>query len=249
MQVTAILFSFLSLFANKQNYETMKINVFKLAVLCSMLLVFTQCRKSNDEILIKEGVKKGEVTLTNAELNIVPYQLNDSVVFRDSIGNSHTFKVSYRETHFNRTFKDGGTDNTTDYYEIENLSVWLSDNNGYYIRLELTAPLPQYCSNQWINKNYFVICFEPAYAMDSTFFRSTFPNYVDTTDFYYTLNGVSIPYHSSITIFNKTFSSVYELISYNDNASENYIQRVYYTTSQGIVGYQTKGGKDWCLDN
>lgn len=226
----------------------MKTNVLLFTIMSSIIFLCIQCKKENNDS-IKEGVKRGEIKLSNAELNIIPYMVNDSIVFKDSLGNSHTFKVKSRNLTFHRTLKDGGTDITTDYYDIENLSVWLKDNNDYYIRFELEAPLPNYCSNQWINKNYFVIYVEPPYNATPPNSRNTFLNYIDTTDFYYTLYGVSIPYHSSMTIINKTFSSVYELISYDANGLDDYIQKIYYKVSKGIVGYQMKSGVKWYLEN
>jgi hypothetical protein len=110
--------------------------------------------------------------------------------------------------------------------------------------------MPSYCSNQSINKNYFLVSIYPQYNSPPPITSyNSFASYIDTTDFYYTLEGVSIPYHSSITIINKIFSSVYELSYIKHDESVDYFQRAYYNKSKGIVGFQTKNGIKWYLDN
>ena len=53
--------------------------IFLVCTLCSGLtFFFSQCRKE-DSTPLKEGKKIGEVSLSNSELAIIPYNLNDSI--------------------------------------------------------------------------------------------------------------------------------------------------------------------------
>jgi len=75
-------------------------------LLSGIFLIFSQCKK---EILAPEqieeeriGVKLGEIKLSNEELNIIPYLINDTVTFKDSLGNSLIFLVDSRQTHLKK---------------------------------------------------------------------------------------------------------------------------------------------------
>lgn len=214
----------------------MRPSVLTTILLSSIFLLFSQCKK-DDIDSENPGEKRGEVILSEAELNIIPYAVLDTVVFKDASGNTLAYQVELRRTKLAQVFKDGGTDATTDYYEIESLEVILSNDNDNHIVLNLEAPLPYYVSNQQINKNYFTIYFEvPEYAF--------FNNYVDTTDFYYSIEGQSIPFHPSLTLVNNTYDSVYEL--YNPNFGPPI---AYYNITDGIVGFEKEDGSVWYLDN
>tara|TARA_B100000809_G_scaffold127834_1_gene125983 strand:- start:426 stop:1082 length:657 start_codon:yes stop_codon:yes gene_type:complete len=218
----------------------MKQPLLNIILLSSIFLIFSQCKKENvdpEQIEENVGIKRGEIKLSNAELNIVPYLINDTVIFKDSLGNTLIFQVESRQTHLGRVYKNGGTDSSTDYYDIEALTVSLSDNNMNNIMLRLSAPLPYYCSNQNINKNHFVV----STHMDGS---ASFNGYIDTTDFYFTIQGVSIPFHNTLTLINNTYNSVYEF-----NYSQNGSSITYYNKTEGIVGFKMEDGTIWYLDN
>ena len=208
-------------------------------VLCVVVL-FNQCKKDNvtPDSSQEIGEKLGEIKLTPIEHEIVSYQLGDSVIIKDSLGNVQSLLVKSRKTFLHRYYKNGGTDSSTDYYDIENLVVVLEDSYGKIIRLELTAPLPIYVSNNHINKNSFSIStnlasFKNGYATGCL---------VDETNFYYNSQGTAIPYHSTFTILGKSYSAVYELI--NDSP-----EKIYFNRSQGVVGFKADNGVFWYLDN
>lgn len=215
--------------------------IFNLTVITSLTIIYS-CKKENINPVNNQeisGVKIGEIKLSSAELAIIPYQVNDSITFKDSLGNVKTFVVESRQTHFKRFFKNGATDSTTNYYDIENLSVILSNNTGDFLNFDIDAPLPSYVSNNSINYNYFVV--------RCNFFGSrnlySFPNYIDTMNFHYTLQGISIPYYPTITISSNSYNSVYELI---DN---NTYEKIYYNKTEGVVGFKPENNNVWYLDN
>ncbi len=219
----------------------MKKQTFNLMLLCSILLIFTQCKKECVIDPDKSSKSLGTIKLSNAELDIVPYSVNDSLIFKDSLGNTKLFIVELIQKPLYRMYKNGGTDSSTDYYEIEQLSVKLS-NNTNSISIILKAPLPYYCSNQNINYNFLRI------LLGLPDFNSSLPGYsyscyLDPTDFYYNLNGTAIPFHNSLTLFINTYNSVYEIITNYSNQTV-----LYYNKTEGIVGFRLDNGAIWYLD-
>jgi len=226
-------------------YEMKKIALFA-TLICGAIVLFTQCKKEDPTPLV-EGKKIGEVKLSNAELAIIPYKLNDSITFTDSLGNKHGFKVFSYKANLLRVYKNNGTNTATNYYEIEHLSIRLIDHNNYDIFLGLRAPLPSYCSNQNINKNYFFVGIYP--PLNSSISLNNFSGYIDTITFYYSNEGVSIPFYNAISLFNKTFNNVYKLKHTIQSNTTDYIETVFYNKTEGIVSFTTKNGIRWVLDN
>jgi len=213
----------------------------------TLAILFCQCEK-DEPIGIKRGKNFGALELSQAEQNIVPYSVSDSIIFKDSLGNSEVFKVSSRITHLEGMYTSCVITPSMDYYDSqEMLYVQFRDTNQHFIGIDLTPPMQSYCSNQNINKNYFRIIFSG--NLDSLYWWSnSFCSYIDTTTFYYTLEGASISYYPVFTIFNKTYYSVYEIIG-SFPESEHNPKTVYYNKSKGIVGFQMKNGTKWYLDN
>ena len=216
-------------------------------VVFSLIVTMLMCQCGKDEpIGVKHGKNLGALKLSQAEQNIVPYSLNDSIIFKDSLGNLEIFKVYSRITQLNGMYSSCVVTPSMDYYDSqEMLSVQLRDANQHYIGIDLTPPMQSYCSNQNINKNYFRIVF-PANFDTLYYFSNYFCSYIDTTTFYYTLEGAPITYYPVFTISNKTYYSVYEIIG---SFPQYDIKTVYYNKSKGIIGFQMKDGAKWYLDN
>jgi hypothetical protein len=217
----------------------MKQPIFKLAILPFLIFLFNQCEKEEIQQEIT-GEKRGEIKLTDAELAIIPYQVNDSIIFKDSLGNSQTFKVDSRQINLSRYYRNGGTDTKTDYYDIERLYVLLSNDNGTSFVFEMYAPLPSYVSDLNLGKNYLMI-WTNAFGVANNHY--SFSNYIDPTNFYYSIQGASIPYHASFTIINNTYNSVYELTETSSS------RKIYYNQENGIVGFKAENDVNWYLDN
>ncbi|MEQ8623835.1 MAG: hypothetical protein RJQ00_08495 [Vicingaceae bacterium] len=218
----------------------MLLQISKLLTLISFILFLTQCKKEEDPEPIQEGNKLGTVELGKAGMELVPYQLNDTLTFKDSLGNSQQFIVVNNRTQFRRYHKSGGTDISTDYYDVEALYVILKGEKDNFFTLDLTAPVPRYVSNFHINKYYLYINMNLDISVP---FSSWYYSYIDTMDFYYNLEGEAIPFYSDLTLINNTYSSIYEL---TDNSAD---EKVFYSTSLGIVGFRTKDNILWYLDN
>ena len=208
------------------------------------LMFFSRCKREED--IKKEGAKLGDIRLSVSEQNTVPYQINDTIIFKDSLENTKMFIVKSREVYSPRVYKDAGTDSFTDYYDVEQLHVELSNTDMFEIMVNLRAPLPTYCSPLNSGKNFFHISFATGGVSQT---HSFFLSHIDPTAFYYTDEGMSIPYHSSITFSGHTFNAVYELTDINPSTTNDYVQTVYYSVSEGIIGYRTKAGAEWYLYN
>jgi|ERR1035437_2159222 hypothetical protein len=228
---------------HETNLLRMKNNVLNFALMCSIIFLFSQCSK-DVSTSIKKPHKRVDVKLSSAELNIIPYLLNDSVIFKDSLGNSQILKVTRKNIH--SSLVSCPKDDSTDYF-IENLAIMLSDDSNINsIGLNLAPPSPTICSSANTNKDYFIVSFSTPFSHN--YFGNGFPCIIDTTNFYHMLDGLPIPYYSSLTLVNKTFSSVYEL-THQFSINADYLQSVYYNKTKGIVGFQMKSGVKWYLAN
>lgn len=207
----------------------------KLVLVCTILIFFTSCYKERETSYPPE-YKLGDVELSKTERNFLPYQLGDTIIFKDSLGKSQLFAVESKLTFLPRYYKNEPASNLIEYYDVEVQQTLLTDGKGNSFGFELVPPLPANLTKNNINKNQFNISFRMQGA-SSNFFSS----YIDTTDFYFDFNGVSIPFYPSITILNRTFNNVYEL-------SNSLPGLIYYNINLGIVGYKTGDNTTWYLD-
>jgi hypothetical protein len=227
--------------------------VILIVIVCSLV----KCER-DVPILEKKEKKYGKlidtIRLSQAERNIIPYNLNDTIVFRDSLGNSRMLIVNQQHSSFGRYYFGGGTNNATDFYDVEHVHLLLSEADDYTISIYLYAPLPTYVSNQPVNKNKLIILMYG--PNDSTDMGNNFISAVDTLDFYYTVQNsnlnIAISYYPTLTVLSGTYNSVY-LLTCNQTfppsySSYDYPQKLYYNKSQGIVGFRMKNGKRWYLN-
>ena len=221
----------------------MQLNLIKTLTIISLSFLFIQCKKDPITPNEKEGKKLGTVELTNAELKTIPYQLNDTIVFADSLGNTKTYYTFFKKSFYKIYLKGGGTDHTSDYYEVEELNVRLMsvDSPNVFTWIHLRAPLPPYVSNVNLGKSYFRLYFN---LNNKT---TPFYIYCNPTDFDFDSDGNSIAHYNSYTILGNTFNDVYEFYNYGTALSN--IEKAFYTRADGIVGFIMDDGTKWYLSN
>ena len=178
------------------------------------LLIFNQCKK--------EAKCLGKLTFTEAELKIIPYTGNETLVFKDSIGDSLIFKINDRGSYTYPYFKNPDSYEQTDYYEYE--YNYISFINNDKIDLRFSNP---FISNKTIK-----------------YFDINFNSFTGTYEFDANNIAPSV-FHDTLTIINKTFNSVYELKTLYLNLSGNSL--LFYTFNEGIVGFENNG-KYWYLE-
>jgi hypothetical protein len=174
---------------------------------------------------------EGSFYLTGEDKSVIPYSGNVTLTFKNLSGDSLIFSSHGR----NSTMIELNTpDNNNDdclksYCEVERDEIWItSDSNPQdFLRLSLSR-----------NKNYFT-----RFSIYS--YMNSIPNchvndgcYVNAMNFYYSKDSLITPM-DSIIIGSRIFYSVYKF------QSENNV--LYYTISQGIVGFKEVEGQDWYL--
>src|ERR1041385_1397682 len=101
----------------------MKKYIFSIVLLCCLIFLFGHCSKDIATISkLKKGKLIDTIKLSQAEMNIVPYALNDSIVFKDSFGNSKKFKANSRRFYYWQCYEKP-PDPSSDYYIVEELEV------------------------------------------------------------------------------------------------------------------------------
>lgn len=218
----------------------MQLNLIKILAFISIFFLFVQCKK--DPIVPDGGRVIGTVKLTNAELGIVPYELGDTIVFIDSLGNTKTFYTESRKISYQKTIKSG-TGYNPDYYNIEKLRVQLKStiSHANWLDLHLRAPLPSDISKNHPGKCFFTLDFSYGNNM------SPFSVYTTAQNFEYYYKKIPVTHYNSYTILGHTFNDVYEFYNYYNG--HGVVNKVFYTRHEGIVGFIMDDGKKWYLSN
>jgi hypothetical protein len=216
----------------------MKRNTLFLFTVC-LIFLFGQCKKDEKIEPKAEPQRLGVTKLTKEEKSIVPYKINDELVFENLQGNSIIYNVHNIKSQEGRILE-----NANDYYSYENYLVTMQNPNG--ISLSSAPSTPSYKLNNLFKKMELDLCFE--YSHNSHV--ACFHGFVDTAKFYMydTVNGPSITFHDSIKIANKTFYNIYELNNkpYTIDTTEHFAT-CFYNLHTGVVGFTTNKGKDWAL--
>jgi len=225
----------------------MKNNILSFVIIVSTIS-FSQCKKKGMSANPSQNL--GQIKLANGEFNMVPYKINDVFVFKNSVGDSITYKVISRSSYFPRMYQGGGTDDTKNSYDVESNETVFTDVCGKNYILRIEAPLssnflPQDSGRIEMGIEFgFPDCKLPKILP----FSETF--LVDTNKFYNIIHGPSILFYDSLNLVNKVFYSVVELKNTyppTDTATYDFVTSMFYNKSKGIVGLRTKKGNTWCL--
>jgi len=199
------------------------------------LFLITNCKKESE--IIPEPKNLGTLLLTNEELNMNPYQVNDVMLFSDSLGDTTTYKIISRSNFYGKTHSYGvGTGPSIDYYEYQKNSTMIEDEYLHQYHFALQANLDQ--------KAGFTISLginTPEIDVNPNSFAYLF----DSTGILNNPENISSTFHSSITINGTNYNSVYELNTYV--AYGEIINRLFYSVTEGIVGFKTNENKSWNL--
>lgn len=183
-------------------------------------MIFNHCKK-------EVGKNFGTLKFTEAELNIIPYKANDTIIFKDSIGDSLVYKSEGRFSEMYRYYRDPdnyGYKTASDYYDFERNTARFN-NNGPKLVLEFDNPF----ITGRIVKYFKIIC--------------NFNNDYFSEWYEFEANNITPSiYHDTLKIINRKFYSVYELKENNASSTQ-----LFYTFKEGIVGFKTNDGKYWYL--
>ncbi|MCC6837108.1 MAG: hypothetical protein IT234_01105 [Bacteroidia bacterium] len=202
-------------------------------LLLSVTVLFNQCKKER-----LEGTLLGEIKFSADELSYFPYAVNDSLIFKDSLGNSHTFWVISFSRGFYPVYEKHG-DPQSNYYHMENIQIKFTDQYGTLQNINMIK-------QREVQSTYVNTRFSPPNLTTNDSAYTEFSSYMDSNKF----STSTDVYYSSLTLVNRTFYEVSELINYfSPYATVDNLASIYYAKNIGIVGFRTRDGTKWYLDN
>lgn len=210
----------------------MRKNAFIGILICGIAIIMTQCKKEP-----QQGKYLGELILSNEELSYFPYKLNDTLTFKNSAGNTNKLWVTSVDRKSYPVYTNRNTN--SDYYNAEQIDFRFTDQYGAFQLISMRKQIE-------VQGTYVYTRFSPPNLTTNNNAYTTFISYMDS----YKFSASSDIYHPVFSIFNKTFYTVYEqskdYVGYN---SIDLLQSIYHAKNIGIVGFKTKTGVKWCLDN
>lgn len=166
-------------------------------------------------------------------------QQPDSVVFIDQQNNIHYFnQVAYG------TYIDTKNEchQCCEDNEIEKKGLFYTSTPS-----ELSFEINLYADK---NVDYFYISYNPNYRIssNSTYYndRFSYVSFKTQVDSIYNKTSTVVKYIDSLRLINKVFRDVF-VFEKNVNTTKVYPEKVYYTTSKGIVGIRYSDGDVWEL--
>lgn len=217
------------------------------ACLASIFL-FSYCHKCHDHEL-------PAMLFSQQDLNINPYYEGDSILFISSTTDT-LILYGHRRTENQVMMENLSSDEFAlygcrgQYYDWQRNYTSLRDD--LKIRLEIFLYMPVIFENCWMEKS---IIFHMSISGDSIYSFSGRYHFLNDSIFPsrcpYT-NEIIEGYCDTVTIGPDTFFGVYKFYCnpsyYYQEKYPNWIQRIYYSISQGIVGFSLKNGQYYYLE-
>jgi len=225
----------------------MKLKFFILIYCIISLIILPGCynyNKNKEQPCINH--ERAKLTFTQGDRSIIPYVGNETLIFKDTLGDSIVFEKGSRKISSNVEYQytldeaQEHNDCQGDYFTVE------KDETKFYAR-EVNAYLQFFITNSYTfdypeSIKYIYIAFVPD-SIEMHF--SALCKFNNDSLFPYPNNHDSIVnFFNEVTIGPKTFSNVYELYTSHipHNTKEWYI-RAYYSTIDGMVGLRTNKGR------
>jgi hypothetical protein len=181
----------------------------------------------------------GKYKFTGTDLSIVPYLENETIIFKDSTGDSLPFycsgRSSYEQQYYQANSNDDECPLATYYADVHDVRFTGQTNALHFILSFSNITHPPVRKIIGITLSY---TRDQKYGFDC-FFEFDNLNLIDINE------SSDLYYSDSISIGPKKFYNVYTLeqyYSFNEN-----LQYLYYSSSIGIVGFCTDTGHYWYL--
>jgi len=220
--------------------------LFLVSLIC--LAAFSSCKKKDNT---STPVCLGTYKFTSADLAILPYPLKDTLVFRCDAGDSIIFTFKGRASAMNTLWKypSNPSGYQGDYYSCETNSAGFVSANSDVLTFQLyfsnpfTHPTVQkYFSLGLVADNSGTCSFSAVFRFDA----GTLFTYIPDTTF--SSGGYIKAFDNTLKIGPTVFRNVYELVAPDFIIyCPSFFSRVYYTTTQGVVGFTKSTGKTWYL--
>ena len=218
--------------------------------------LFTTCRLHHCD----DPVSVGNFSLSQNEINLVPYIGNEILNFKDSLHNTLTFSCDYRRTETIEQ-RSGGPETCDDYY-------YTLESNGTFFTSSILSPPYSYKNLQigiGIESGINFHSNPPYLATLSKYISFNVPDYSSDVNSgsSFRLNIVNEQLvvkdtidvcHDTITIGNKHYSKVFELHEYYNWSISIGIYCVYplilyYSKNDGIISIKMSNGQTFIISD
>ncbi len=218
--------------------------VLLLGIVSLSSFLFIQCKKDCNSKELDDKI------FTDIELDVVPYNGAETLVFKNSNGDSMVFSGQGRSSTMVRRVANPDHDEDEcagDYRNTESNIVKFKHGIDTIMSIELGFYRPfgddenmknidfrYYKEN--LNYSYF-------YGNYRFFAKTSNSDTIEGLSFYGYSYYFITNYYSSLTLVNKTYTRVYELTYFNSFGFS-----LFYSVVQGLVGYKESTGTIWYLD-
>lgn len=228
----------------KDNVKSMKKNILILLLSFLAISTFMSCQKNCQSNLLES------IRFSETDLNIIPYKGHEQLIFIASSGRTTVFNSVNRISHIGaggyEYVEFPGSDDYCPgnyYYTETNNLEFYGTVSGSWLNFELgmtnpfTKPVKKHISISVTVLDSIYWVFGNVYNFDSLKLYNYYPPY----DF--------IPVNESVLIGPKTFYNVYALESGMNLHSRTVsnLKTVFYSVTEGIVGFQNEYGGTWYL--
>ena len=228
----------------RDNVKSMKKNISILLLSFLAIQILISCQKNCQSNLL------GSIRFSQTDLNIIPYKGNEKLIYVAYSGHQLVFNSSNRISHFGAEgdeyveFPKSNDYCPGNYYYTETNDMDFNGTvSGSWLWLDMgmttpfTSPIIKYIgmSITVLDSIYWV--FSNGYSFDSLKLYNYNPPYD------------IIPVNESVLIGSKVFYKVYVLHSGMNlhNTRVGNLETVFYSITEGIVGFQNEHGKTWYL--
>ena len=226
----------------------MKKIILLLTLMTFVILIFISCKKCVQKNL-------GNVSFTATDLQIVPYKGTETLIFSDSLGDLLTYRGNRHGSNYNDRWVQcpsgdcpgaGGESCSGNYFFTEFYNIQFIQNSNINMQFNLWMD-----SGNPFNQNFtkyigISVNFNDiktwGFGCSFIFNKLQLYNYSKG-------GGSIVSLNDSLIIGPKKFYSVYVLKQNTPWESFSNLQYVYYSITQGIVGFKEQGGKTWYLSN
>jgi hypothetical protein len=192
-----------------------------------------------------ESEKLGELVFTQDELNIVPYNGTETLVYKDSLNDSIVYTGAFRKSNeitYYQNYNTPASNCPGNYYKAyDNITQFNGQNNSIInIALSITSPFLGNIEKKmgiaisFINSD--TLYFNGVFAFNPTGIFNITPS-----------NAIVLSYNDSLILGPKIFYNVYTVKQVHEFSPSTNFQILYYTNINGIVGLKKEDGHLWYL--
>ena len=214
-------------------------------LLLSLLIIqlLTSCQKSCQSVLL------ASFRFSQEDLDIVPYEGHDTLVFVSSAGHTITFKAYGRIAHFGQQGYEYVEFPRSDdycpgnyYYTEENRMEFYGSVSGSWLNFyqqmsnPFAPPVIKYLGISMTVRDSIYWSFSSSYRFDSLKLYEDKPPYP------------IIPVHDNVLIGSQVYHQVYVLPSrYTSHVPTGNLDTLYYSLTEGVLGFRNEYGVIWQL--